>query len=314
MDMPALSRAADLDRRHHLHPYTQLRQLEREGPLVIVRGEGVHVYDEQGHRYLEGMARLWCASLGFSERLLTEAAYRQMQTLPYYHTFSGKVPGPVTELVEKMIALAPVPMARLLFANSGSEANDTTFKLVRCYHNAIGKPAKKKVIARQRAYRGVTMAAASLSGLPIMHKHFDLPLPGVVRVSDPHGYSGAAPGESETQFVDRLIRELEDTLAREGPETIAAFIAEPVQGAGGVPSRQPRPTSAVSRHRSAGSQRRLALPVHGVQPAQSFASIVSDGTRSPGGVSPGVPIRPRSVACTRFAPMSPCGESSRAWR
>jgi 4-aminobutyrate--pyruvate transaminase len=234
MDMPALSRAAELDRRHHLHPYTHLRQLEREGPLVIVRGEGVHVYDEQGHRYLEGMAGLWCASLGFSERRLAEAAYRQMQTLPYYHTFSGKVPGPVTELVEKMIALAPVPMARVLFANSGSESNDTAFKLVRYYHNAIGKPAKKKVIARQRGYHGVTMAAASLSGLPIMHKHFDLPLPGVVRVSDPHGYSGEAPGGSETQFVDRLIRELEDTIAREGPETIAAFIAEPVQGAGGV--------------------------------------------------------------------------------
>ena len=234
MDTPPLTRAADLDRRLHLHPYTQLRQLEREGPLVIVRGDGVHVVDEHGNRYIEGMAGLWCASLGFSEPRLVAAAQQQMQLLPYYHTFSGKVPGPVAELAEKMISIAPVPMARVLFANSGSESNDTAFKLVRYYRNAIGKPAKKKVIARDRGYHGVTMAAASLSGLPVMHKHFDLPIPGVVRVAAPHWYSGAAPGETEEHFVERLVTELEDTIAREGPETIAAFIAEPVQGAGGV--------------------------------------------------------------------------------
>ena len=234
MDTTTLTRAADLDRRLHLHPYTQLRQLEREGPLVIVRGDGVHVVDEHGNRYIEGMAGLWCASLGFSEARLAAAAQQQMQVLPYYHTFSGKVPGPVAELAEKMISIAPVPMARVLFANSGSESNDTAFKLVRYYHNAIGKPAKKKVIARDRGYHGVTMAAASLSGLPVMHKHFDLPIPGVVRVAAPHWYSGAAPGETEEHFVERLVTELEDTIAREGPETIAAFIAEPVQGAGGV--------------------------------------------------------------------------------
>jgi 4-aminobutyrate---pyruvate transaminase len=232
-----ISPAGRSDIAHHLHPYTQLRQLEQEGPLVIVRGDGVHVIDEQGRRYLEGMAGLWCASLGFSEPRLVAAAERQMRTLPYYHSFSGKVPGPVTELAAKLMQWAPVPAlqsGRVLFANSGSESNDTAFKLVRYYNNARGRPRKKKIIARQKGYHGVTMAAASLSGLPSMHQHFDLPIDGVLRVSAPHYYGRAESGEGEAHFVDRLARELEDLIEREGADTVAAFIAEPVQGAGGV--------------------------------------------------------------------------------
>lgn len=229
-----ISLAGQSDVRHHLHPYTQLRELEQDGPLVIVRGEGVQVFDEHGKAYIEGMAGLWCAGLGFSEKRLADAAYRQMTTLPYYHSFSGKVPGPVTALVEAMIKWAPVPMARVLFANSGSESNDTAFKLVRYYNNAKGRPLKKKIIARNKGYHGVTAAAASMSGLATMHQHFDLPLPGIVRVSCPHFYQYGLPGETEAQFVDRLARELEDTIVREGPDTVAAFIAEPVQAAGGV--------------------------------------------------------------------------------
>ena len=230
----SLTPAARADARYHLHPYTQLRQLEREGPLVIVRGEGVRVFDEQGKVYIEGMAGLWCAALGFSDRRLVDAATRQLQTLPYYHAFSGKVPGPVTELVEALIRWAPVPMARVLFANSGSESNDTAFKLVRYYHNAIGKPRKKKIIAREKGYHGVTVAAASMSGLPMMHRHFDLPIEGVVRVGCPHAYQFAHDGESPEDFASRLAAELEATIEREGPDTIGAMIAEPVQGAGGV--------------------------------------------------------------------------------
>ena len=229
-----ISLAGQSDIRHHLHPYTQLRQFEKEGPLVIVRGEGVQVFDENGKAYIEGMAGLWCASLGFSEKRLVDAATRQMATLPYYHSFSGKVPGPVPALVEALIQWAPVPMARVLFANSGSESNDTAFKLVRYYNNAKGRPLKKKIIARNKAYHGVTLATASLSGLAAMHQHFDLPIAGVVRVSCPHLYQFGLPGETEAQFVARLAQELEDTILREGPETVAAFIAEPVQGAGGV--------------------------------------------------------------------------------
>ena len=226
--------AAQRDIAHHLHSYTQLRQFEREGPLVIVRGDGVHVIDEHGKRYIEGMAGLWCASLGFSETRLADAAAHQMKTLPYYHTFSGKVPGPVTDLVEAMTRWSPMPKARVLFANSGSESNDTAFKLVRYYNNARGRPNKKKIIARVKGYHGVTAAAASMSGIPVMHQHFDLPLPGIVRVGCPHHYQFAEAGESESAFVERLASELEETIQREGPDTVAAFIAEPVQGAGGV--------------------------------------------------------------------------------
>jgi 4-aminobutyrate---pyruvate transaminase len=230
----AFTPAAQRDLAHHLHSYTQLRQFEREGPLVIVGGDGVHVIDEHGKRYIEGMAGLWCASLGFSETRLADAAARQMKTLPYYHTFSGKVPGPVTDLVEAMARWSPMPNARVLFANSGSESNDTAFKLVRYYNNARGRPNKKKIIARVKGYHGVTAAAASMSGIPMMHEHFDLPLPGIVRVGCPHHYQFAQDNESESAFVERLARELEETIQREGPDTIAAFIAEPVQGAGGV--------------------------------------------------------------------------------
>jgi 4-aminobutyrate---pyruvate transaminase len=222
------------DQRYHLHPYTQPRQLERDGPLVITRGEGVYVYGEDGTKYLEAMAGLWCASLGFSETRLADAAARQMRTLPYYHSFSGKVPGPVAELVEALMRWAPVPMARVLFANSGSESNDTAFKLVRMYNNARGKPLKKKIVARVKGYHGVTVAAASMSGLPVMHQQFDLPLPDIVRVGCPHPYQYAHNGETPEAFARRMAQELEETILRERPETVAAFIAEPVQGAGGV--------------------------------------------------------------------------------
>jgi 4-aminobutyrate---pyruvate transaminase len=229
-----LTPAALADTRFHFHPYTQPRQLESEGPLVVVRGEGVHVYDEQGRGYIEGMAGLWCAALGFSEQRLVDAATRQMQALPYYHSFSGKVPGPVTELVQALMHWSPVPMARVLLANSGSESNDTAFKLVHYYHNAIGKPGKKKIIGRDKGYHGVTVAAASMSGLPTMHRHFDLPIAGIVRVGCPHPYQFAYTGETVEAFANRMVAELEATILREGPDTIGAMIAEPVQGAGGV--------------------------------------------------------------------------------
>jgi 4-aminobutyrate--pyruvate transaminase len=229
-----LTATALADTRYHLHPYTQPRQLEREGPLVITRGEGVYVYGEDGTKYLEAMAGLWCASLGFSEKRLAAAAARQLNELPYYHSFSGKVPGPVADLVQALMRWAPVPMARLLFANSGSESNDTAFKLVAMYNNARGLPRKKKILARVKGYHGVTAAAASMSGLPIMHQQFDLPLPQVVRVGCPHPYQYARDGESPDAFAARLAEELEQTILQEGPDTVAAFIAEPVQGAGGV--------------------------------------------------------------------------------
>ena len=136
--------AARRDLAYHLHPSTNLRPVQSEGPLVITRGEGVYVYDDEGRRYLEGMAGLWCASLGFSERRLAEAAYRQMCELPFYHSFAGKVPAISTELAERLIGIAPAGMGRVLFANSGSEANDTAIKLAWYVNNALGRPQQEE--------------------------------------------------------------------------------------------------------------------------------------------------------------------------
>ena len=228
---------AKKDVANHFHPYTNLRAIEKDAPLMIVAGDGIEVIDDTGKRYIEGMAGLWCASLGFSEKRLGEAAKRQMDVLPYYHSFSGKAHNVVAEVSEKLMSLAPTQAlreGRVIFANSGSEANDTAFKLVRYYHNAIGKPLKKKIIARGKGYHGVTVASASLSGIPTMHQHFDLPMDGVLRVGCPHPYQFANDGESPEQFATRLAEELEALILAEGPETIGGFIAEPVQGAGGV--------------------------------------------------------------------------------
>jgi 4-aminobutyrate--pyruvate transaminase len=226
--------AARRDLAYHLHPSTNLRQLQTEGPLVITRGEGVYVYDDEGRRYLEGMSGLWCASLGFSERRLAEAAYRQMLELPFYHSFGGKVPAIAAELAERLTQIGPAGMARVLFANSGSEANDTAIKLAWYVNNALGRPRKKKIIARQRAYHGVTIASASLTGLAFAHTDFDLPIARILHTEAPWHYRGAHAGESEEAFAERLADKLEEMILQEDPDTVAAFFAEPVMGAGGV--------------------------------------------------------------------------------
>jgi 4-aminobutyrate--pyruvate transaminase len=226
--------AARRDHCFHLHPATNLRTVQTEGPLVITRGEGVYIYDDEGRRYLEGMSGLWCASLGFSERRLADAAYRQMCELPFYHSFAGKVPAISTELAERLIRMAPAGMGKVLFANSGSEANDTAIKLAWYVNNALGRPQKKKIISRHRAYHGVTIATASLTGLAFAHDDFDLPIARILHTDSPYYYRGAQPDESEEAFATRLADSLEQLILREGPDTVAAFFAEPVMGAGGV--------------------------------------------------------------------------------
>lgn len=233
------SSTGDKDVATHLHSYTNLAALAQTAPLVIVGGDGIHVVDDQGRRYVEGMSGLWCASLGFSHQRLIAAGQRALQTLPYYHTFNQRTNVAVADLAERLLALAPVPMARVFFANSGSEANDSAVKMVWYYYNAIGQPAKKKIIARRGAYHGVTVAAASLGGLDGNHRDFDLPLATApasrfLHTDCPHHYREAQPGESEEDFATRLAASLEQTILAEGPETVAAFIAEPVMGAGGV--------------------------------------------------------------------------------
>ncbi|MCX7273941.1 MAG: aspartate aminotransferase family protein [Burkholderiales bacterium] len=228
------SAAAIRDMTYHLHPSSNLAVVQSEGPLVISRGEGVYVYDEGGRRYIEGMAGLWCAGLGFSEKRLAEAAHRQMLELPFYHSFSGKVPAISTELAEQLMGVAPAGLSRVFFANSGSEANDSAVKLVWYYNNALGRPAKKKIISRMRAYHGVTVASGSLTGLAFAHNDWDLPAPRVLHTSTPHYWRGAQPGESEEAYSERLAGELEALILAEGADTVGAFIAEPVMGAGGV--------------------------------------------------------------------------------
>jgi len=217
-----------------IHPYTNLKVHETEGPLVITEGDGVFVRDENGKMYLEGLAGLWNASLGFSERRLAEAAYRQMLKLPFYHTFAHKNTDIGIELAEKLLSMAPVPMSKVFFVNSGSEANDTVVKLVWYYNNALGRPRKKKIISRTKAYHGVTVASASLTGLPNNHRDFDLPIENILHVECPHFYRFGFPGETEEAFAGRMAESLEQRILSEGADTVAAFIAEPIMGAGGV--------------------------------------------------------------------------------
>jgi 4-aminobutyrate--pyruvate transaminase len=231
MSTAAANNFADLSL---VHQQTNLDQLRRDGPLRIVRGEGVRVWDEAGREYIEAMAGLWSASLGFNETRLAEAGYRQMLKLPFYHTFFGKDHGPAVELADRLKALAPVPMGGVLFQCSGSEANDAAIKMAWYYWAMNGRPAKRKVIGRVRGYHGNTVATASLSGQPHMYAGFNLPLPGFLHADDPNYYRFSAPGESEEQFSARMAANLEALILAEGPETIAAMFCEPVQGGGGA--------------------------------------------------------------------------------
>ena len=217
-----------------LHSYTDARKHEDAGPLVIDGGEGIYVHDNNGKRYIEAMAGLWSVAVGFGEKRLIDAAVRQMEKLPYYHTFTHKSHGPSVDLAEKLVGMAPVPMSKAYFTNSGSEANDTAIKLIWYHSNAMGKPERKKIISRVKGYHGVTIAAASLTGLPNNHRSFDLPIEQVRHTTCPHYRTVAKPDESEAEFAKRCAADLEELILAEGPETVAAFFAEPVMGAGGV--------------------------------------------------------------------------------
>jgi 4-aminobutyrate--pyruvate transaminase len=216
-----------------IYPTTNLMATEQ---MVIERGEGVYVYDSQGKQYLEGMAGLWCTGLGYGNRELIDCISEQLGKLSFTHMFSGKTHQPGIDLADKLAAMVPVKDAKVFFGNSGSDANDTHIKLLRYYFDVIGKPQKHKIITRDRAYHGVTVAAGSLTSLPANLAHFDAPLEalGILRTDHPHYYRGSRDGESEAQFVARITDNLEQLILREGADTIAAFIAEPITGASGV--------------------------------------------------------------------------------
>jgi 4-aminobutyrate--pyruvate transaminase len=215
-----------------IYPTTNLSQVEQ---LNIVSGDGIYVYDDSGNEYLEGLAGLWCSSLGYGNRELIDAISSQLNTLPYSHMFGGRTHQIGMDLADKLSDMSPIENGKIFFANSGSEANDTHIKMLRYYFNVTGQPKKKKIIALERAYHGVTMASAALTGLAANHTHFDIPLDalGILRTDSPHYYHGGN-GESEAEYTSRLLNNLESLILSEGPETIAAYIAEPVSGASGV--------------------------------------------------------------------------------
>ncbi len=226
--------ARERDIAHHLHAFTDPAAHERTGPLVIERGEGVYLIDEQGRRYLDGMASLWCCALGYNEPRLIEAAHRQLKQLPYSHTFRGRSHPAVSLLAEALLGAVGPPQSKAFFANSGSEANETAVKLAWFYNAARGRPEKRKIITREGAYHGTTVLAAALCGLPAMHEGFGFSTDCILRARCPHYYREARPGESEAQFASRLAQELDDLILAQDPATVAAFIAEPVMGVGGV--------------------------------------------------------------------------------
>src|SRR5215475_9274895 len=216
-----------------VHPQTNLVQHLDEGPVVMSRGQGIYVWDDSGTQFLDAAAGLWCASLGYASERLARVAYEQMRKLGYAHLYRGTTNEPGVDLAEKLLQIAPVPMSKVLFQCSGSEANDTAIKLVWYYHAAIGKPAKRKVIGRKNGYHGSTSASISASGKPDMHADFGLPFPDFRHTEYPHYYRLHADGETEEQFATRMADALEALIVAEGPDTVGGFIAEPVMGAGG---------------------------------------------------------------------------------
>ena len=223
-----------LDRKYLFHPFTALADHEKNGPTVIVKGEGVWLEDNHGQRYIDGMAGLWCVNVGYGRAEMADAIRAQAVTLPYFHSFTSWGTDTPVLLAEKVIGMAPEGMSKVFFGQSGSDANDTQVKLVWYYWNSLGRPLKKKIIARRRGYHGVTVVSGSLTGMASLHSGFDLPLPFIRHTTPPYRLWEAEPGMSDAAFVAKLADDLEQLILAEDPETIGAMIMEPVMGAGGV--------------------------------------------------------------------------------
>lgn len=229
----------DIDRETMFHPNTSIADHLKKGPMIVSDAEGVFVKDQRGNRILDCGAGLWCVNIGYRRPEMAEAAKQSVMDLSYHHIFGGTSNEPIIRLAEKVLQLFHEKadarhLSKVFFGMGGSDANDTNFKLVRYYNNLRGKPQKKKVIGRMGGYHGLTYAAASLTGIPVYHKAWDLPISDVLHTSCPHYYRFGKPGETEEQFTDRMIAEVEALIAKEGADTIGGFIAEPVMGTGGV--------------------------------------------------------------------------------
>lgn len=229
----------DIDRERLFHPNTSIADHLRKGPVIFSDGRGVRIKDQKGKDIIDCGAGLWCVNIGYGRPEMAEAAKKAIENLAYHHIFGGASNEPIIRLAERVLQLfheraGATHLSKVFFGTGGSDANDTNFKLVRYYNNLRGKPQKKKIISRMGAYHGLTYAAGSLTGIPVYHKAFDLPVEGVLHASCPHYFRFGQPGESEEAYASRLVAEIEDMIKREGPETVAAFIAEPIMGTGGV--------------------------------------------------------------------------------
>src|SRR5205814_2269440 len=229
----------EMDRQSLIHPATSIADHLKNGPTIIAGGSGVRVKDRHGRELIDCGAGLWCVNIGFGRAELGEAVAQAMRDLGYYHTFGSHSNEPIIRLADRVLTLfrekaGAGHLSKVFFGTSGSDANDTNYKLVRYYNNLRGKPQKKKIISRQGAYHGLTFAAGSMTGIAAYHKAFDMPIEGIFHVSCPHYYRSGQDGESEEAFSSRLIQEIKDLIEREGADTIGAFIAEPVMGTGGV--------------------------------------------------------------------------------
>lgn len=240
MPLPSLStqEIQSLDSAHFLHPFTDFRELASQGARVIVKGDGIYIWDSEGHKILDAMSGLWCVNVGYGRRELADAAYQQLLTLPFYNSFFNTTNEPAVKLAAKLASLAPAAGERrfdhVFFAGSGSEGNDSNVRMVRRYWDLLGEPRRKVIISRQNSYHGSTVAGASLGGMSDMHAQGDLPIPDITHIEQPYYPDLAKDGESRASFGVRAARWLEDRILAVGPDRVAAFIAEPVQGAGGV--------------------------------------------------------------------------------
>ena len=226
-----------LDRASVLHPFTQLKDFatgKAGDPTIVETGKGIRIKDAMGREYIDGFAGLYCVNIGYGRNEVAEAISRQAFRLAYYHSYAAHTTDELATLSARLVRMAPGRMSKVFYGMSGSDANETQAKLVWYYNNLRGLPKKKKIISRQRAYHGVTIASASLTGLPWVHSDFDLPIANILHTSCPHHYRFAEAGETEDQFTDRMAKDLDDLIQKEGPDTVAAFIAEPIMGAGGV--------------------------------------------------------------------------------
>jgi len=221
------------DKDHHLHPFTDHLQLSEKGTRVITRGDGVYIWDSEGHQILDAMSGLWCVNLGYGRKELAQAAYEQMEELPYYNNFFQCTHPPAIELSSVLGEVSPKGMDHVFFTSSGSEAIDTVVRMVRYYWSLLGKPDKKIILGRNNAYHGSTIAGASLGGMSGMHAQGDLPIPNIHHIQQPYWFAEGGDLDKDT-FGKQVANDLERAIKEHGIENIAGFIAEPIQGAGGV--------------------------------------------------------------------------------